>query len=135
MKRLFATFLIFTLLYLVLSASSQKEYLLLQSNDSYFSEFWVVNNKIYIKYILTIQNSDSVGHTFTISADFSDDKRLNLLKELTLFVCDNQDDKQKFDLNANSSKSFECVFLGQYGGTMLKHDRRLPENIVFHQIK
>ena len=124
------------LLVLLLTLSScinnSKDSIRLVADDSYFSDFEVKDDLVYIECFLTIENRGKADVSFTISADFNDDVG-RLLNEKTLYAMDSQGERQVFFLSAKATEKWIlCTFIGTYGGTSQKADRNLPSNITFH---
>ena len=111
---------------------NSKDIIRLVSDDSYFSDFEVIDDLVYIKCYLTIENRGKADLSFTISADFNVDVG-QLLSEKTIYAMDNQGERQIFFLSAETTEKWIlCTFIGAYGGTSQKADRNLPSNITFH---
>lgn len=95
-------------------------------SDSSFDDFYVEEDKVYIKCHIAIQNSNDVDEYISLAANMEEDAANGLLKSSTIFGYDKAE-KRGFMIPANSIKEYECVFIGDFAGTAQKHDRNLPE--------
>ena len=133
MKRKGFVFIILLALTLITSCgNSHQEIILLNKDDSYFMDFTVNENLVYIECYLIVTNTGQDELEYSISADFTKDVRTGLLKESVLYACDEQTNKQIFILQPGATEKFYCTFIGEYAGIYQKHDRNLPEKITFH---
>ena len=101
--------------------------------NSYFSDFMVENNEVFIKCYITLVNKFDVEKTVNLSAKLPEDVAIGLLKNEEIKALNDDGSEMDFTLPPNSSKSFDVVFVGDFAGTYLKYDRLLPEisiNIV-----
>ena len=113
--------------------STSIESISLVHDESYFMDFEIEDNLVYIECSLTVQNNNDSDYIFQISADFSKDVEIGLLTDDVLYACDAQNQRQNFILKVKEKKVIECFFIGEYGGTHRKSDRNLPSNITFHE--
>lgn len=95
--------------------------------ESYYSNFHVENDKVYIECVVTIKNSDNYKKTINLSARFDEDVNICLLKQAKIYALSSSNIKEKFEIKQNSKDTFDVVFVGDFGGTMKKHDRTLPD--------
>ena len=94
---------------------------------SYYSDFKVEDEKVFIECCITLVNTFDVEKTINLSANLPDDVTIGLLKneEITASYADGS--KMEFVLPPDSSESFDVVFVGEYSGKNQKSDRGLPE--------
>lgn len=95
--------------------------------ESYYSNFHVENDKVYIECVVTIKNSDKYKKTINLSARFDEDVNIGLLKQAKIYALSSSNMKEKFEIKQNSKDTFDVVFVGDFDGTMKKHDRTLPD--------
>lgn len=107
--------------------SKNKNAVSIVDSESWFSDFTVDNDKVYIKCEITLQNTADEKQKVKMAAVCPDDVELGLLKEEKIYAVDEQDKVKEFVINSNSGKSFNVVFLGEFAGTAEKSDRLLPE--------
>lgn len=96
---------------------------------SFFSEFEVdmTKEKVTIICYLTFENKDNRKHTFSISADFLQDKENGLLCERTLIGEHMECETTEFNIQEHSVFSCYIQFVGSYGGNNRKKNRELPD--------
>ena len=94
---------------------------------SYFSDFEVEGDKVFIKCRITLINTFDVEKAITLSAQLLEDVTIGLLKSSEIKALNEDGSERVFVLSPNESTSFEVVFIGEYAGTNQKHDRNLPE--------
>lgn len=113
-------------------------------DTSYFSDYKVDGEKVYIYCAVTIKNSSSEEKTFKLNALFNDDVKLGLIKNSDLKGYKANPDEIKllingdlkgsnidlsndaFTIGKKDSGTFPVVFVGEFAGTNKKHDRLLP---------
>lgn len=129
MKKLFLLFLVIISVVLILIFNNANE-LKVVKDSSYFSDFYVEGNKVYIKCEITIKNSSYDDKVVKLNAILKDDVELGLLKEENLagfntgLICD------EFTIEKKSEKNYSVIFVGDFAGTYKKHDRKLPEIVI-----
>jgi hypothetical protein len=99
-------------------------------NESYFSNFSVKGEKVYIKCEIMIKNSFLIAKTFKINAILKDDAQLGLLKSENLIGYNQDLTSNEFKIKKKSTSTFSVVFVGDFAGINKKHDRNLPEIII-----
>ena len=125
--------LLVSVLFSACGNSSQE--ILLNRDESFFSDFHVEDGFVYLECYISVSNKNKSDIEFEIYVDYADDVKTGLLKESTLFVCENIVDNQIYLINAGATEKFYCTFVGEYAGTLIKHDRNLPENITLMLLK
>lgn len=100
----------------------------IDKSSSNFHDFYVEDYTVFIRCDVTITNSGKDDATFELYANFPDDVELGLLKEERLQAySENDGNSTQFEIDAAEIRVFSVLFVGEYGGTYLKHDRNLPE--------
>ena len=99
--------------------------LALVREKSSFSDYEVRDDRVTIYCEITVRNTYDRAQYFTLSADFPDDEGV-LLKERTLYGADGDTGREVLEIDAGEEKTFTVLFIGNYGGTNVKHDRELP---------
>ena len=131
MKRIFLIISIMVVCCLVIFFSTYRlSNLHIDKKNSFYSDFSIKEDKVYIKCILKVKNSTSHDQRFNINANFPDDVNLGLLKYENLKGYNKKLEDDIFDIKKNSSLTFEVVFIGEFAGNSNKHDRLLPQIII-----
>jgi len=99
-------------------------------DTSYFSDFSVDGEKVYIKCEFTLKNSSSNDNMFQLNAIMKDDVELGLLKEENLEGYNQNLTSDKFTIGKNETKTYSVIFVGDFAGTNKKHDRNLPKIVI-----
>ncbi len=99
-------------------------------DSSYFLDFYVEGEKVYIKCELTIKNFSSVDKSFQLNAILKDDVELDLLKSENLKGYSQELTNDKFTVEKKTTKTFSIVFVCDFAGTNRKHDRNLFEIVI-----
>lgn len=94
---------------------------------SYFSDFEVENDKVFIKCYITLTNKFDVEKIVNLSTKLPEDVTIGLLKNEEIKALNEDGSEMVFVLPPNASKSFDVVFVGEYSGINQKHDRNLSE--------
>lgn len=103
---------------------------------SYFSDFKVNGEKVYIYCKMTITNSSLIDKTFRLNAILKDDVKIGKIGKIGLLKSDNlkgyNEDLSSdiFTIEKNKYNIFSVVFVGEFAGTYEKHDRNLPEIVI-----
>ena len=106
----------------------------LTEESSYFNDFTVKNNKVYMNCALVIENISTKGVTVRIKASSPQDVSGGLLKSAGLHGFSKDLATDTFTLSTGENQ-ITVIFIGEYGGTNIKQNRLLPENISFDLIK
>ena len=99
----------------------------IDKKSSYFSDYIVKNDKVYIRCYITLTNTFETEKSVTLSAKLPEDVRTGLLKNETVKALDEKGEEIIFVLPPNTSESLEVIFVGDYAGFMQKNNRNLPE--------
>ena len=122
-----------TILFLVVSmlmsfaSCSRADQIYVDKSQSYFSDYEVEDDKVFIKCHITIENTFEDEKTVTLSAILPEDVTNGLLKNETIKALKEDGSEMEFVLLPNTSNSFDVVFVGKYAGTNQKANRFLPE--------
>lgn len=125
----------YTLVLLIIGVSMLMLFTLCKTTDkiyvdkktSYFSDFEVENDKVFIKCYITLTNTFDVEKTVNLSTKLPEDVTIGLLKTEEIKALNEDGSKMDFVLPPNASKSFDVVFIGEYADTDKQHDRNLSE--------
>ena len=110
-----------------LASCSKANQIYVDKSQSYFSDFEVEDDKVFIKCHVTIENTFEDEKTVTLSAILPEDVTNGLLKNETVKALEEDGSEMEFVLLPNTSNSFDVVFVGEYAGTNQKANRLLPE--------
>ena len=124
MKRLLSV--LFVLCVVLSLFSCQAKEIELNEEKSYFSDFKIENDKVYIYCTLFIENKSDAEKVISLNASFEKDVENGLLKEALISGCSLDESTQKFQLQKGENQ-LDVVFIGEYAGADKKHDRLLPE--------
>lgn len=92
-------------------------------DESFYSDFHVEDNAVYINCTLTLEASKDQRVYF--EGNFEDDVKTGLLTEPTLKTT-------PFDIK-KGKQTIEVTFMGEFGETNKKADRKLPEITVIQE--
>ena len=98
----------------------------LNEEKSYFSDFKVENDKVYIYCTLFIENSADDEKIIELKATLNDDAENGLLKEAVIDGYSRDEATKNFTLQKGESR-IDVVFIGEYAGTDEKLNRLLPD--------
>lgn len=98
--------------------------------NSYFSDYVVEENKVYIKCHIILTNTYDVEKTVKLSAKLPDDAANGLLKQEIVKALNEDGSETAFVLPPHSTESYDVVFAGEFAGNKQKQDRRLPEIVI-----
>lgn len=93
------------------------------NEGSYFSDFYVKGDKVYIECEMSIKSPRDCD--IQLQGTFVRDEG-KLLKNATVFAYDTENGSNIFHM-MRGTNSFRVVFIGDYGGIPQKFDRLLPE--------
>ena len=93
------------------------------NDESYFSDFYVKDDKVYIECEMSINSPRNCD--IQLQGSFMRDEG-KLLKNATVFAYDKETGSDRFKLVRGTNR-FRVVFIGDYGGTPQKFDRLLPD--------
>ena len=98
----------------------------LWEEKSFFSDFKIENNKVYIYCTLFIENKSDTEKVISLKASFEKDVETGLLKEALVSGYSLDESTQEFQLKKGENQ-LDVVFVGEYAGVDKKHDRLLPD--------
>lgn len=127
----------------LLSSCNKDTNLQIVEDISWFSDFIVDGEKVYIYCVVVINNPGNERRTFNLKAYFPDDVEPGLLKNSELQGYEASFDNSKlftdltgddieltngeFTIEKKERESYQVVFVGDFAGTKIKHNRLLPE--------
>ena len=105
----------------------------IDKSKSFFSDFEIRDDKVYILCNVVIKNTFSIEKEIKLNAIFNDDKESGLLKEALLAGYKDDFETDIFCVNSGET-IIKVFFVGDWGGNRIKHDRNLPDiNITIIQ--
>ena len=110
----------------VLLFSCQSSGLQLDREDSFFSDFKVEGEKVYIYCTLFIENQSGSEKNVAFKASLDNDVKNGLLREAVIDGYAVDGSTTIFKLQ-NGENQIDVVFIGDYAGTEEKRDRLLPD--------
>jgi hypothetical protein len=110
---------------------AKKNTLEIINKESYYSNYIIDGDKVYIECELAFNNLRETETTIELYADFPDDVELGLLKNAKIMGYHDDLLTSTFSLPEGKTRIF-VVFIGDFAGTNQKHDRNLP-NITIVQ--
>ena len=113
--------------------SCQVKDIKLNEEKSYFSDFKIENDKVYIYCTLFIENKSDTEKVISLKASFEKDVEIGLLKEALVSGYSLDESTQEFQLKKGENQ-VDVVFVGEYAGVDKKNDRLLP-NIEITEIE
>lgn len=106
--------------------SCQKKEIRIDTEESFYSNFEVKDEKVLIYCTILIKNPTNAEANITLSANFDKDVKLGLLKESSLDGYQPDLETKTFKL-IKGDNWIDVVFIGDYAGKYQKHDRLLPD--------
>ena len=106
--------------------SCQTEDIKLDKEKSFFSDFKIENDKVYIYCTLYIDNKSDTEKVISLTASFEEDVENGLLKEALASGYSLDESTQEFQLEKGENQ-LDVVFVGEYAGVDKKNDRLLPD--------
>lgn len=93
--------------------------------ESYFHDFYVENNKVYIQCEIVLQNNSNKDEKVKLLADMKEDARLGLLTSSAVYGYSKKGNNE-FVVPAKSKKEYNVYFIGDFAGNKIKQNRNLP---------
>lgn len=119
------SFIIF--LCLMIKLENKKQEIKIEREDSWFSDFYIKENKVYIQCYITIRNDSNEDQYIKLLAHMEDDAKNKLIKHSIVTGYDEKG-SDKFFVPADSEINYiEVFFIDDYAGEEQKQDRNLPE--------
>lgn len=118
--------MIISLLFCLFLSSCKQADIYLNEEESFYSNFKVENDKVYIYCNVLIENPKKDNAQITLEGTFGNDVKNGLLKEATLQGYSIDCETSTFEL-VKGDNIIEVVFIGEYGGNYQKHDKLLPQ--------
>ena len=127
-------FVLFCMVCMMLSLfSCQVKDIKLNEEKSYFSDFKIENDKVYIYCTLFIENKSDTEKVISLKASFEKDVENGLLKEVLVSGYSLDESTQEIKLQKGENQ-LDVAFIGKYAVGDKKHDRLLP-NIEITEIE
>ena len=98
--------------------------------NSYFSDYVIEDDKVYIKCHIILTNTYDVEKTVKLSAKLPQDAASGLLKDEKIKALNEDGSQATFVLPPNSTESYDVVFVGDFAGYERKYDKHLPEIFI-----
>lgn len=115
--------------------TNSKESLELMENNSYFKDFAVKGERVYIRYMLQIRNSYKEDKEFYIAASLPEDIASGLLEKERIYALDIDFSKKRFFIRGSTTEILDVTFVGEYAWNNKKADRNLPASVEFEIIR
>lgn len=109
----------------VFCGCSQEEYVKINRQESWYSDFYVEDGKVYIKCNITVENSGDDSCRIGFKGDFSENVKTGLLKEAELYGYAEDYETSVF-VAPKGKHTIAVTFIGDFGGTLKKANRNLP---------
>lgn len=107
-----------------------KQYVEIDKQESFFSDFSIIKNNVDINCYITIKSTYSKDIKVKLTANMEDDFNSGLLKKAELLGINKANGEKLFQIPAKTTKSFDVVFSGEFGGNDKKINRLLPNIVV-----
>ena len=101
----------------------------LNEDKSFFSDFKIENDKVYLYCTLFVENLSETERTVILKASFEADVKNGLLKEALTAGYSFAEGAEEFRLQKGENQ-IDVVFIGEHAGGDQKHDRRLPDIMI-----
>lgn len=95
------------------------------SHDSFFNDFSVIEDKVYIKCHIVLRNDSNKEESVKLRANMEEDTSNGLLKSPIVYGY-NRNGTDEFLVPANSTKGYSVSFIGDFAGNEEKLTRELP---------
>ena len=99
-------------------------------DKSFFNNFKVIEDKVYINCYIVIFNNSSEEKIIKIKGDFSEDAKNGLVKESELCGYTIENVSESIKLKPGENK-LNIVFIGVFGGNYKKNNRLLPQMTIY----
>ena len=106
--------------------SCQAKDIKLNEEKSFFSDFKIENDKVYIYCTLFIENKSDTEKVISLNASFEKDVEIGLLKEVLVSGYSLDESTQEFKLQKGENQ-VDVIFVGESAGADKKYDRLLPD--------
>lgn len=107
-------------------AGQNKQSIYVNEEESYLSEFNIVDDEVQIICYITFCNTGDVSKTILVKGDFSDSVENGIISDGTLYAVDFEKNKCRYTLQPNEEKGFYVTFIGEFAGTEQMTSRQLP---------
>ena len=110
---------------MIFGGCSPKNKIEIVKKGSFYSDFVVKGEKVYIKCELEVNNSTDDNAIVEFYASLPEEVKLGLLKNDEMKGYQENSEISEFSLPEGKSR-IVVVFIGDFAGTNKKHDRNLP---------
>ena len=110
-------------------SSCEQNDIRLNEDKSFFSDFKIENDKVYLYCTLFVENLSETERTVILKASFEADVKNGLLKEALTVGYSFAEGAEEFRLQKGENQ-IDVVFIGEHAGGDQKHDRRLPDIMI-----
>lgn len=102
-----------------------KDKIYINKEESFYSDFKVLDGKVYVYCSLVIENSTGIEKNVSIKAFLKNDAKNGLLKEEIIEGFSIEENTKIFRLQKDINR-IDVVFIGDFAGEYKKYDRTLP---------
>ena len=121
-----------------LSSKKNKEAIIIDKEHSYFHDFKIYNDKVYMYCTITLENITDNNLSFSIFAESYKDKVNGLITNERMKGYEWEIDEKTRDMKVTDKKIFfingkqkiselKIVFIGEHGSGNMKDNRNLPD--------
>ena len=121
-----------------LSSKKNKEAIIIDKEHSYFHDFKIYNDKVYMYCTITLENITDNDLLFSIFAESYEDKVNGLITNERMKGYEWEIDEKTRDMKVTDKKIFfingkqkiselKIVFIGEHGSGNMKDNRNLPD--------
>ena len=116
----------FILIILMIFGCKPANNIWIDKEQSFFSNFKIIDEKVYMKCELVIQNTYNINKNIKLTATSEKDKQSGLLTDDIMIGYDNNCQTDIFTIVPGTNK-LSVYFVGSFGGMEIKYDRLLPQ--------
>jgi hypothetical protein len=106
---------------------NQIEELHILKESSFYNDFYIEGEKVYIECKITIKNNSNNERSFKLHGDFKEDVQLGLLKNENLIGYRQDLNTTEFTVDKKSKQFFTVTFIGDFAGNNKRYNRNLPK--------
>ncbi len=98
----------------------------IERERSWFDEFYIKDDRVYIRCYVTMQNSGNEDKYVKLEANMEEDADKKLIRNAKVTGYDEKG-VDEFLVPANSTEEYTIYFIDDFAGNNVKQDRNLPE--------
>ena len=106
----------------------QDKFIKVDYDNSYYSDFYIKGNRVYITCILSVYNDSEKKQKFYIRAKYTEEEGRLLANNKYLKIKENKQEKV-IELNPKEKQTINVIFEGDFGEKKQKLNRLLPNEI------